>query len=201
MPHKESKTGYLSVTEVLGLVINKPFLALWRGKIGNELAGQVQRESQELGIEVHDAIEKTFNDVKLDDLSPNAKRMVENFWEMFVRPWEAKPVLLEASYEDESLKLQGTMDALLRTKKGPRIVDFKTSNQIDKISVPLQLCAYAHLSGQGVWEGLVVRIDKVKNKVEVKEYKDLKKYLPVFLDCLRVARYIKFGEVGGENDL
>ncbi len=182
------------MTEILSLVINKPFLAMWRGKIGNELAGQIQRESQELGIEVHDAIEKKFNGVEVEVLSDNAKRMVGNFWREFVEKWEAKPVLLEASYEDEKLKLQGTVDGVLRTKKGPKIVDFKTSNSMDGVSNPLQLSAYAYLCGQGVWEGLIVRVDKTKDKVEIKEYKDLKPYWEVFKHCITIARYIKFKE-------
>lgn len=194
MPHKISKPGYLSVTEVLSLVINKPFLALWRGKIGNELAGQIQRESQELGIEVHDLIECRFNGV-VKEGSKNAERMVANFWREYVDKYCVKPVLLEETYEDEGLKLQGTLDGVLRTTKGTRIVDFKTSNQIDKVSVPLQLAAYAYLCRQEVWQGCVVRIDKEENKVEIKWYEDLKPYWVLYLKCLDLAKYIKFKEV------
>lgn len=121
--------------------------------------------------------------------------MTQNFWNKFVIPWEAKPIKLEETFEDKELKLQGTLDAILETNKGIYIVDFKTSNQLDKVSLPLQLAAYAHLCGEGVWKGLGVRIDKEKDKVEIKEYEDLTPYWNMFKNCLSLARYIKYGEL------
>ncbi len=172
---------------------------MWRGKIGNELAGQIQRESQELGVEVHKAIEEKFNACAIGELTPNAQRMLDNFWNKFVVPWEVKPVVLEQTYKNETLKLQGTVDGILRTKKGVFVTDFKTSNQLDDISIKLQLTMYALLSGHEVWDGLGVRIDKKLDKVQIKEYKDLKQYLPVVYHAIGLARYVKFGEVGNEG--
>lgn len=194
MPHKESKPGFLSVTEVLSLVIDKPFLRYWYGKNGTELCEQIKKESQELGINVHAMIESRFNTGEMSvPCTGRQIDMVNNLWNKFVIPWEVKPIKLEETYEDEHLKLQGTLDVVLDTNKGQYIVDFKTSNQLDKVSVPLQLAAYAQLSGEGIWKGLAIRIDKEKDIIEIKEYKDLTPYWSVFVDCLRIAQYIKFG--------
>lgn len=194
MPHQKSKEGYLSVTEVLGLTIDKPFLAFWRGKIGNELASQIQRESQELGIEVHRLIEERFRNGEASPGIPRAVQMEVNFWEKFVGPWEAKPLKLEESFEDKKLKLQGTLDAILETNKGKFVVDFKTSNSLDKISVPLQLSMYNYLA-DGPGQGLAVRLDKKVDKVEIKVYPDLPQYEKIWKSAIKLARWIKFGEV------
>lgn len=199
MPHQESKKGYLSVTEVLSLVIDKPFLRYWFGQHGTQLCEQIKRESQDIGNEVHAYIEHRFiNGTHEDDkegYTLQAIGMVDNFWNKFVMPWEVKPISLEQTYEDKKLKLQGTMDAHIQTNKGEFIADWKTSNSLDKITVPLQLSAYCHLSGLGVWKGVAVRIDKKTDKVEIKEYSDLAPYWPVFQHALKLARYIKFQEV------
>lgn len=191
MPHKESKDGWLSVTEVLNLAINKPFLAFWRGKIGNEAAGRIQRESQEIGLRVHELIESRFKETEMIG-NERETRMVNNFWESFVVPYEVKPIRLETTYESKELKLQGTADGEINTNKGEYVGDWKTSNQLDEIGVPLQLSAYDHLR-DGSGKGVAVRIDKVKDKVEVHWYENLKDYWPVYLSCLKVARYVKHG--------
>lgn len=194
MPHKKSPDGYLSVTEVLSLAINKPFLAFWRGKVGNEEAGRIQRESQELGIAVHELIEQQFRDgVTQFAVIGNKERMVNNFWKDFVLPFEVTAEDLEVTLQDPALKLQGTFDARISCIKGRYLADWKTSNQLDKVSVPLQLSAYDHLDANNTGKGLAVRIDKEKDKIQVVWYEDLKPYWPIFQDCMRVARYIKFG--------
>ena len=138
MPHKKSEDGWLSVTEVLSLAINKPWLCLWYGKNGTARCEQIKRESQKIGSEVHELIENRFNGI--DDDYTN--RMIVNFWEKFVIPFEVKPVFLEQTVKNSKLKLQGTFDAVINTNRGVNVTaDWKTSNQLDKVTVPLQLCA------------------------------------------------------------
>lgn len=122
--------------------------------------------------------------------------MVNNFWAEFVGPYQVQVTEQEQTYQDEELKLQGTLDAVINCTRGSNItVDFKTSNQLDKIGVPLQLAAYDYLrKGSGI--GCAVRIDKEDDKVEVHWYENLKDYWPVYLSCLKVARYVKFAEKG-----
>ena len=194
MPHKDSKPDWLSVTEVLSLSIPKPFLMYWYGKHGTNHCERVKRESQEIGKAFHQEIEERFiNPNWTPSNVGNIERMVDNFWNDFVIPHEVKALKLEQTFEDKKLKLQGTLDAIIETNEGRYIADWKTSNQLDKIGVPLQLAAYAHLSKEGIWKGLAVRVDKEKNKVQIEKYENLDKYWPIFLKCLDIAKYIKFG--------
>lgn len=194
MPHIKSDTGWLSVTEVLSLSIPKPFLFYWYGKNGTEKCEQIKRESQEIGTEVHRLIEDRFKNGEASTSSMGRCIDMEiNFWAHFVVPYEVKPIVLENTYKDEKLKLQGTLDAVIDTNKWTNVVaDWKTSNSLDKITVPLQLSAYDHLCN-GSGKGVAVRIDKEKDKIEVVWYDNLKKYWPIFKACLKVAKYTKFG--------
>lgn len=194
MPHEKPPEGYLSVTQVLDLVLNKPFLAFWRGKIGNDEASRIQRESQEIGTQVHKLIEDSFmfaGRPKWSEIT-NTTRMVDNFWAKFIIPYEVKPLQLEVTLKDDRLKLQGTFDAVIETSNGQYLMDWKTSSSIDKVSVPLQLAAYAHLYKE-INKGGVVRIDKESDKVEIKFYEDLRPYWKIFRHALVLARFIKFG--------
>lgn len=195
MPHKPSRDGELSVTEVLSLAINKPFLNFWYGRHGTTRCEQIKRESQELGIAVHKEIETYFTTGRCENTDDNVARMTRNFINMFASPQNVKPLALEVELVDKELKLHGSFDAVILTSQGEAVADWKTSNQLDVISVPLQLAAYDYLR-KGNGRGVAVRIDKTKDKIEVVWYENLKQYWPVFLTCLRLARYIKFGEIG-----
>lgn len=52
---------YLPSTTTKHGIINKPFLAKWRGDIGNELADKKMHESQDRGTRIHYALEVLFN--------------------------------------------------------------------------------------------------------------------------------------------
>lgn len=191
MPHKKSREGWLSVTEVLSLSIPKPFLQYWYGKNGTNRCEQIKRESQELGNAVHKAIEDRFNGIT-PELEPNVKRMVDNFWKEFVERYGVKPISLELSMEDKKLKLQGTLDAICEIDGKIYICDWKTSNSLDLVTVPLQLSMYDFLNnGSGL--GVAVRIDKEKDKVQIKWWDDVKSFSLIWKACLKVARYTKFG--------
>lgn len=195
MPHKQSPDGYLSVTEVLALSIPKPYLCLWYGKLGTQKCEQIKRDSQELGTLVHNEIELKFQNPKiLDPLNANASRMIKNFWSKFVIPYEVKHKELEITLKDKKLKLQGTFDAIIETTKGLVIADWKTSNQIDKQSVPLQLSMYNYLHGQNIDKGVIVRIDKESDAVQIVWYDDLPQYEKIWKSCIKVARWNKFGK-------
>lgn len=196
MPHQIVPKDWLSVTQVLSLTIDKPFLRYWFGKYGIDKCNQITRESQEIGTEVHRLIEERFKDNDYTAIEgSNELRMTKNFWKKFVIPFEVKPVELEVTIKDEKLKLQGTTDAVVDTNKGRFLMDWKTSSSIDKIGVPLQLSMYAYLYGKGIEHGGVVRIDKENDQVEIKWYKDLKQYDLIWKAALKLARWIKFGEV------
>lgn len=195
MPHVKSEEGWLSVTEVLSLSIPKPFLNFWYGKLGTQKCEQIKRESQELGIEVHSLIEWQFKNpnTRLDGTS-NSHRMVNNFWDKFVIPYKAEPLAMEVTLKNNKLKLQGTFDAIVKTENGLFIADWKTSNSLDKVGVPLQLSMYNYLHGEDINEGLAVRIDKETAAIQVVEFNNLKEYEKIWKACLKVARYIKYAE-------
>lgn len=191
MPHKKSKEGYLSVTEVLN-VINKPYLLYWYGKNGIAECERIKRESQEIGTLVHAEIEHLLKGEKTESDDKTVKSLLKAFFNKFLEPYKVEAIKLEETIEDEELKLQGTFDALVKTKKGLFVADWKTSNSIDKVTVPLQLSAYAYLA-KNVNNGIVVRLDKKTHEIEIKEYKNLAQYWPIFRSCLTLARYVKDG--------
>ena len=192
MPHTKSADGWLSVTEVLNLSIPKPFLNYWFGKWGTAKCEQIKRESQELGTRFHSLVEDYLNGISLSE-GANAERMVENLINQFLKPYEVKPLKLEQQYKCEKLKLQGSCDAEIDTNKWKNVTaDWKTSNSLDKISVPLQLSMYDYpRKGDGL--GVAVRIDKESDKVDVHWYENLKAYNPVWRACIKVARFNKWG--------
>lgn len=204
MPHKSSKDGYLSVTEILSIAIDKPFLRTWYGKYGTQHCEMVKRQSQDLGIAVHKEIEDRFLSSTVGSTDPNVVRMVNNFWREFVEKHGVEVLVAEPAdaLESGALKFQGTFDAVIRTSKGVFMADWKTSNTLDKVSVPLQLSAYAYLFNHNkqvnlsqlyITQGMAVRIDKEKDKIEIKTYENLGRYFPKFLAALEVARFVKYG--------
>lgn len=200
MPHKKSKEGFLSVTEVLSLVIDKPGLRFWYGKNGIQECERIKRESQEIGTLVHDSIHRLFLEKQLATSDANVVRMTSKFWKEFVDEYEVKPLILEPEepWINNELKVQGTPDAIIHTKKGIYIADWKTSNQLDKITVPLQLAAYAHLNPteHKIIGGVAVRLDKKEDKLQIKWYENIHAHWAYFQRCLELAHYIK-GHVEG----
>lgn len=198
MPHQECPEGFLSVTEVLSLAIDKPFLRYWYGKNGTQLCEQIKSESQKIGTYVHAEIERRFEQKDYTyKTGSNEHRMVNNFWEKFVKPFDVKAVKLEQTHRCNKYKLQGTFDAIIDTSKGRYIADWKTSSSLDKITVPLQQCAYDYLQRKDGYldRGVAVRIDKEKDVVSPHWFENLRQYWPIFKSCIKVARWIKFGEV------
>lgn len=195
MPHKKSPPGYLSVTEAIG-VIEKPFLQMWRGKLGNAACNKIQKESRLLGETVHNEIVRQFNGLGFDTKRQDVTDMVARFFKKFVVPYKVVPLSMEPEEPlvDHVLKLQGTYDAVITTPKYPGeliIADWKTSNQLDLVGVPLQLAAYAHLYPQPIKHGVAVRIDKKTDALDILWYDDVTAFWPHFVHALELARYVK----------
>lgn len=197
MPHKELK-GYLSVTEVLN-VINKPYLLRWYGKYGNEKCEKIKKQSQSVGTRVHEEIQRRFNGLDFKTKHKNIRAMVDRFFSEFAIPYKIVPISIEPEepLRDDRLMFQGTYDAVFEMDEKLYIADWKTSNSIDKVSVPLQLSAYAYLynltynPNPKLDFGIVVRIDKKISKIEWIEYSNLEQYFQLFLSCLNLSRYIE----------
>lgn len=206
MPHKESPPGWLSVTEAISWGYpkvkfskeGKPyfFLEQWRGKVGNIEADRISKLGKEIGTEFHREIEDRFlNPNWLRHADDNIHRMSCLFWSHFVEPFDVKPILLEPkeSYKDEKLKLQGSFDGHVQTNKGEYMGDWKTSNQLDRITLGMQIAAYDYLYGKKINKGVGVRIDKKSNKPDIEWFEDLRPYFKAFKKVLAVAKLNRYG--------
>lgn len=195
MPHK-SVDGYISVTEVLDC-LRKKYLEFWRGKHGNELCNRIQKESQEIGTQIHQEIQDWITGATDKTLEPSP--IIANFDSQFWRPRKATLIWAEPEepFTDTELKLQGTPDALIELDGKPCLADWKTSSQLDPISNPLQLAAYCHLSNINsgkspqTWRGIIVRLDKKTHQIEVKEYSDLRPHWEIFRALTKIAFYCR----------
>ncbi len=184
-----------SVTQVLN-IINKPFLHLWRGKLGNAECDRIVRESQETGHLVHEAIESYFRGEDIPDLPQKEAKMFS-----LVKGWalESKftPTELELHVKSEKYGYHGTMDAIGKFDDGLLVItDWKTSSGIND-EYAIQLSAYAQAykeeTGTEVTDGCIVRVDKketAKVPFEIKRFTELPKYFSVFLACLDVWRFV-----------
>lgn len=139
-----------SVTTKLG-IINKPFLAKWRGDIGNELADLKMKQSQDRGSRIHSAWETmckggavvfnpprkpVYNQDDLKALQEKYERLyvIENQDEMhdvwklqrFLEIVKPKILLSEAIVYDIENNDAGTMDNLLEIEEGEYQVAGKT---------------------------------------------------------------------------
>jgi hypothetical protein len=183
-----------SVTEVLA-VIDKPFLKIWYGRLGLEKAQAYLKETQELGRNVHSAIEGYFRGEPTPELTQQEARMFSLF-----RQWaldtKFTPTELELHVESKHWKFHGTFDAVGHFGDGKLVIcDWKTSSMIDD-TYGAQLAAYAtalrEQHGIEVNDGLIVRVDKkldAKKPLEVKRFENFPMYFSLFEHCLEVWKF------------
>jgi hypothetical protein len=145
-------TPYPRVSSILA-VINKPFLATWRGKVGNAEADRIAREATDLGTRVHAVCAAALGGPPCDDTDPALAPYVAA-----VQAWVATEVAEVVACERVLVSRQqgyaGTCDLLVRLRDGAlALADFKTSKQLDP-GYALQLAAYR----RALWEdGLLPR--------------------------------------------
>ncbi len=201
MGHKEHPLGWPSVTQVLA-VVNKPFLAMWRGRVGNTEADRVMRDAGDLGTRVHSAVEGHLKGQLAPELGETEAKCLKAFIE-----WQSisgfTPTVIEPEKGVESRLYQysGTFDAIGTLGSGQLVIcDWKTSSALDDL-YGAQLAAYSaawyETTGQEITSGIVVRLDKKakKPKYEVKEFVGLDRYFKVFLNCLAIWNFVnKKGE-------
>lgn len=131
---KRFYNSYPSVTTVVD-VLAEPWLARWRGKVGNEEADRIEKESSWLGTLVHDTIsahELVGTPIDLDKLDPASAHAVSKYVE-----WKEKMIdkvlFIETELRDNELHLGGTLDRLVMMKGDPpdwlTLIDFKTGRR------------------------------------------------------------------------
>lgn len=195
MGHKEHPDGLPSVTEAIG-VIDKPFLAYWRGKLGNAECDRIAREAGELGTRVHDAIERLLKGETVEE-SGRVHQMLGTFEEWRHRV-NYQPVELERKVESKIHRYHGTLDSIGTVGDSNELIitDWKTSSKIDS-TYGIQLAAYAvayeEETGKTISTGQIVRLDKkpdAKPQIEVRRFDNLAAYFPVFQACLVIWNFL-----------
>jgi len=157
---------YPSVTEIIG-IIDKPGLKYWYGKFGITECEKKMRESQDIGHNVHKAIEFYLKDTPIPHkLSDQEARMysmfVENIEADKIPKGETERVLCSHKH-----KYNGTADYI-----GPFVADWKTdsvprnkSEERERVyKYKLQQAAYAlayeEETGNKIKEGRIYRVSK-----------------------------------------
>lgn len=186
---------YPSVTTALG-VIRKPFLEVWRGKLGNEEADRVMHEAADLGSTVHDYCHM-INTGQAVDPADEYREMVMAY-QKWLSTTVKEIVLAEQVVYSHKYQFAGRLDllAILKGDKYPTVIDIKTSKGIYP-DMALQLAAYQQaLAEMGIKSNrrLILHIDKIeKGKSKTKEYRDHARDFTVFLYALELYRYFEGG--------
>lgn len=196
MPHQDiivSGERWPSVTELIGL-LDKPFLAKWRGKIGNEEADRIMHESAERGRTVHECVESYLRDGKLSmcGQTEDCERLFRA-WHKWWTDQKRTVHSLELKVISKKHKFGGTFDAILLDGNKRILTDWKFSNSDDHFRY-LQLAGYALAFydevGEKIKEGLIVRVDR-EGKVYETRIKNLWKYVPLFVALRRIYDFVK----------
>lgn len=175
-----------SVTEVIS-VLDKSFLAYWRGKIGNQEADRISRESAAKGSKVHELIETFLRDGQVGTcgLSEDVKGLFEVWYDWWSRQ-TYHVVALEQKVFSKKHKYAGTFDCVLEKRGKYYLTDWKVSKSDDHYRY-LQLSGYAlahaEQNGGKIKKGLIVRVDPVKKEVIETFIPNLWKYTKLFQYC------------------
>lgn len=175
-------SGYDSVTQIVD-ILDKPYLRLWHGKLGNKKCDKILSDSQVTGSMFHDLVYCHLAKIQSTEYKgKHTKQVIKMFDSIklnYLDKYEIKPIWIEKTFKDDNLMIQGTADLY----EEHRVTDWKTSSSINDTAV-LQLCYYAYLynlNTQQTWEnginqGRIVRIDKKTYKVQVRDYINLNAY-------------------------
>lgn len=116
MPHSDTIIDgkrFPSVTEIVG-ILDKPFLAFWRGKIGNAEADRISKESTARGRNVHELIDYYFisGQVPTCGVSEEERKLFDAWWKWFSDK-KYKAIASEKKVISKKYKYGGTFDAIL----------------------------------------------------------------------------------------
>lgn len=193
MSHSETYIDgvhYPSVTTILGSR-PKPWLDEWRDKWGI-LAERKTAVAKKVGTAFHEGIEGLVWNKLVHAKTQRIHNMLERVV-VWLGESGFKPMHTELKVISHKYKYSGTLDAvgtvIVEGKVTPVLVDWKSSSGIYE-DMPLQLVAYAqaYFERFQIWldVGIIVLVkkDKPKHKLIVKEYVLDKKLLRQFLKRL-----------------
>jgi len=115
--------------------------------------------------------------------------------ELFCNEWEIAPVRSELLVASVKHKYAGTLDALMMVKGKLCIVDWKTSNTIDKPEYAMQVSAYwkalaEMVPGLRIHRIYIVQLDKKKMKYKIVRIKNRTKAFSAFVHCCKIYDWL-----------
>lgn len=121
------------VTTVIGAVIRKPALEVWRGNVGNQAADARRDEAARRGTLVHAMASiymEDVPDIPLGEEQPDQAQM--EAFKAWYESYVAELIACELMVCHEQYLYAGTLDFLVRLKgdKLPTLVDLKTSASV-----------------------------------------------------------------------
>lgn len=169
---------YPRVTNILR-VLDKPGLARWRGRVGNQEADRISKVGQNVGTAFHEIAADIGRGIHLQrGWKPQAEfREMAYSYIDWLHKYIGSIQAVEERVYSMTRKYAGTLDlrATVRNDTYPSIFDVKTSNNTS-VDWPLQLSAYKQAKeelGDHTERRIIVRVPKTAPfVVEMYEYKD-----------------------------
>jgi hypothetical protein len=187
------------VTTVLS-VVPKPYLATWRGNIGNRLADKRSEEAMSYGSMVHlyaDQVNRQWHRDKRDWRVPRQLEKTVFAYRDWFDAHVDTVLISEGPVISDAHQYAGTSDlvAMLRGDTVPSLIDLKTSKN-PATEWPLQLAAYTMaLKEEGIEIGrrIILQLPKVDSKASIAqcyEFNDIEDDTEAWLNALRFWKWI-----------
>lgn len=206
MPHQAyivNGVQWPSATELTNL-LPQPWIMAWyksqvkaHGWRGWLKCLATSKRGMRIGTDVHGLIESFIIKTQYEtNPKYNSQAYADALYDA-VNPLVEDYVAIEPHLKDESLKIHGTADVIVRIVAHPGlwVGDWKTSASKSETH-PIQLAIYAMCwnaehSDQKIDMGFIARVDKKSKKLGVKidYYLGLKKYFPIVLALRQIWDY------------
>ena len=168
-------------------------------KTAKEKTNKIKEDAGLVGTVVHGLIEDFLKGKEIPKQSDPA---VVNCWNLFLDWWnkqEYKVVELEKKIYSKKYNYAGTLDLVVKDKKGNLVLmDIKTSNFIS-FDYFLQLNAYKFAyeeeTGSKVSKSFIVKLSKKDAEIEIKEIPLNKKLLNAFIGAKYVMEQMQSVEI------
>lgn len=133
-----------SATTVLGIVA-KPYMAEWRGRVGNDEADYRSYLAKKRGTLVHDLIHQLLTGKRIRQGTTPQEVWVQvvNFQTWYNTLKNPRVIASEETVYSTKHRYAGTLDAVIETDSGLMIVDFKTGKSRDA-AYNFQVASYAN---------------------------------------------------------
>ena len=168
-------------------------------KTAKEKTNKIKEDAGLVGTVVHGLIEDF---LKGKDIPKQSDPAVVNCWNLFLDWWnkqEYKVVELEKKIYSKKYNYAGTLDLVVKDKKGNLVLmDIKTSNFIS-FDYFLQLNAYKFAyeeeTGSKVSKSFIVKLSKKDAEIEIKEIPLNKKLFNAFIGAKYVMEQMQSVEI------